>query len=167
MAAQKTGSRVISSGPLNRVDLTTPVNPVLTAVDGIDNTGGAAEFIYLQGCPATIVGSVVTFDHLGQTTLIVADASGPVAVAMGIVDAITKYGWYCIKGVVPVDVVANSAAAVAGGKNPGFETTAGKVGDGRAAGDEIHNFFQRVATTTAALALCQIDHPYVNNFTGA
>lgn len=167
MAAKKTGARMVSSGPLNRVDLTTPLQPVLTSVRGTDNTDGDAEFIYLQGCAGTIVGSVVTFDHLGQTALIVADASGPVAVAMAIVDAITKYGWYCVKGVVPVDVVANSAAAVAGGKNPGFETAAGKVGDGRAAGDEIHNFFQRVATTTAALALCQIDHPYVNNFTGA
>lgn len=167
MAAKKTGGRMVSSGPLNRVDLALGGQPVLTVVKGTDNTDGDAEFIYLQGAANTIVGSVVTYDHLGQTTLIVADASGPVAVAMGVVDAVTKYGWYCIKGVVPVDVVANSAAAVAGGKNPGFETTAGKVGDGRAAGDEIHNFFQRVATVAAALALCQIDHPYVNNFTGA
>jgi hypothetical protein len=165
--AVKSGGRLASSGPLTRVDLALGGQPVLTSVRGTDDNNGDAEFIYLQGCAATVKGSVVTYDHLGQTTLLVADASGPVAVALAAVDAITKYGWYCVKGIVPTLVAANSAVAVAGGKNPGFELVAGQVGDGRAAGDEILNFWQRVATTTAALALCQIDHPSVNNFSGA
>jgi hypothetical protein len=168
MAAKKTGGRMVSSGPITRVDLALGGQPVLTVMRGTDNTDGDAEFIYLQGCANTAIGSVVTYDHLGQTTLIVADASGPVAVAMAVVDAITKYGWYCIKGVVPAQVAANSAVAGTTAKNPGFELVAGQVGDGRAAGDEINNFYQRVATAgAAALALCQIDHPFVNNFTGA
>lgn len=164
MAQIKSGG-MASVGNLSDVD-TTARNLVGMVVDGVDDFGGAAEFIYLKGVASTIAGSVVTYDHAGVTTLIVADASGPVAVAMAATVAAT-FGWYCITGTVLADVVASSAAAVAGGKNPGRETTDGKVGDGRAAGDEINNFFQRVATTSAALAYCQMNRPFVNNFTGA
>jgi hypothetical protein len=162
MATLKTGNA--SNGNLTDID-TVARNPIGIVVEGTDDYG-YAEFIYLKGVAVTVIGSVVTYDHAGATTLIVADASGPVAVAMAATVANT-FGWYCIVGTVPVNVVANSAAAAAGGKNPGRETTDGLVGDARAAGDEINNFFQRVATTTAALALCQINHPFVNNFTGA
>jgi hypothetical protein len=165
MAAQRTGDQIASIGAFGDVD-TTARNTVGTRVKGLDASGNTAEFIYLKGVASTIVGSVVTFDHAGLTTLLVADASGPVAIAMAITVAST-WGWYGIQGVFPTDVVANSAAAAAGVKNPGRETTDGKVGDGRAAGDEINNFFQRVATTAAAVVNCQIDHPFVNNFTGA
>jgi hypothetical protein len=165
MAADKTGAVLASVGKLTDID-TTARNPVGMVIAGVDDFGNQAEFIYLKGVASTIAGSVVTYDHAGVTTLIVADASGPVAVAMAATVAST-FGWYCISGTVLVDVVANSLAAAAGGKNPGRETTDGKVGDGRAAGDEIANFFQRVTTTTAALAYCQINRPYVNNFLGA
>jgi hypothetical protein len=154
-----------SYGNLTDVD-TAARNVVGTVIQGTDDLGAYAEFIYLKGVASTIVGSVVTYDHLYQSALLIADASGPVAIALGITVAST-WGWYARVGTFSADVVANSAAAVAGGKNPGRETTDGKVGDGRAAGDEIANFYQRVATTTAALALCQIDRPYVNNFLGA
>jgi hypothetical protein len=154
-----------SYGNLTDVD-TAARNVVGTVIQGTDDFGNYAEFIYLKGVASTIAGSVVTYDHLGATTLIVVNAAGPVAVALAATVAST-WGWYAIVGTFLVDVVANSAAAVAGGKNPGRETTDGKVGDARAAGDEINNFFQRVATTTAALAYCQINRPYVNDFTGA
>lgn len=166
MAAKLTGSRQANNSLLTDID-TTARNPVGARCRGVDDLGNSAEFIYLKGVASTIAGSVVTYDsYAGTTALIVADASGPVAVAMAATVAST-YGWYCIQGTVYVDVVANSAAASTSSKNPGRETTDGKVGDGRAAGDEINNFFQRVATTTAALAYCEIDHPFVNNFTGA
>lgn len=165
MAGSKTGGAILSVGQLTDVD-TSARNPLGTRVQGTDALGNSAEYIYLTGVASTIVGSVVTFDQAGLTTLIVADASGPVAVAMAITVAST-YGWYAIQGTIMVDVVANSAAAATTAKNPGRETTDGKVGDGRAAGDEINNFFQRTATTGAALVYCQIDHPFVNNFTGA
>lgn len=168
MAAVKAGA-LASIGLLTDID-TSARNVVGTVIEGLDDFGGYAEFIYLKGVASTIAGSVVTYDvssvGAGATTLIVADACGPVAVAMAATVAST-WGWYCITGMVLVDVVANSAAAAAGGANPGRETTNGKVGDGRAAGDEINNFFQRVATTTAALAYCQINRPFSNNFTGA
>lgn len=142
---------------------TTARNTVGTRARGYDALGGQAEYIYLGGCTSTIVGSVVTFDELGVTTLIAANAKGPVAVAMAIVDAATKFGWYAIQGTHPVDTVANSAD----NSTVGRETTDGKVGDGRAAGDEIANWFQRAATTGAAVVNHQFDHPFVNDFLGA
>lgn len=167
MAASLTGPRVGVNGQPGEVHTAAKV-PVGSRAKGIDAYGGDAEYIYLKGITATIVGSVVTYEAItGVTALIVADMSGPVAVATAIVDANTKFGWYCIQGKVDTDVVANSAAAAAGAKNPGRETTDGKVGDGRAAGDEIANFFQLTATTAAAIVPCAIDHPYVNNFLGA
>ncbi len=162
MAAQKTGPALVSGGYLTDVD-TTAKNPVGLRVYGLDATGNSAEFIYLKGVTSTIVGSVVTYDEAGVTTLLAANAKGPVAVAMGIVDAVTKYGWYCIQGTVPVDVVANCADNACMGR----ETTDGKVGDGKAAGDQIANFFSRAATTAAAIINCQIDHPFVDDFMGA
>lgn len=143
---------------------TTARNTVGTRAKGLDALGGAAEYIYLQGCASTIVGSVVTFDEAGVTTLIAANAKGPVAVAMGITDATTEYGWYAIQGTHPVDTVNDSAD----NSTVGRETTDGKVGDGRAAGDEIANWFQRASTAGgAAVVNHQFDHPFVNDFLGA
>ncbi len=162
MAAKLLGVAIGAPGDIDTVAR----NVVGTRVKGKDAYGFNAEYIYLAGCASTIVGSVVTFLNDGTTALIVADMSGPVAVATGITVAST-WGWYCIQGKVDVDVVANSAAFATSAKNPGRETTDGKVGDGRAAGDEIANFIQLTATTTAAVVPCQIDHPFVDNFLGA
>lgn len=165
--AMKTGGNDASLGQLTDID-TSARQPVLTRVRGTDSNGGSAEYIYLAGVATTIVGSVVTYGSLtGLTALIVADMSGPVAIALSINAAATTFGWYGIQGVFSTDVVANSAAVASTAKNPGRETTDGKVGDGRAAGDEINNFFQLTATTAAAIVQCMIDHPFVNNFTGA
>jgi hypothetical protein len=162
MAGKLTGAPLANSGRLSDVD-TTARHALGFRCYGTDDLGNTAEYIYLKGVASTIVGSVVTYDELGVTTLIAANAQGPVAIAMGIVDATTKFGWYCIQGTVKADVVANSAD----NSMVGRETTNGKVGDGRAAGDQIANCFQREATTAAALAYLQIDHPFVDDFMGA
>jgi hypothetical protein len=138
-------------------------NLVGTRARGKDTTGNTAEYIYLKGVTSTIVGSVVTFDEAGTTTLIAANAKGPVAVATAVCDAATSWAWYGIQGTFLTDVVANSAD----NSTIGRETTDGKVGDGRAAGDQIANAFQRAATTTAAVVLCQFDHSFVDDFLGA
>lgn len=142
---------------------TTQMNDIYARA--FDNLGN--EYIYLKGVASTIVGSVVTFSGTtGVTALIVADISGPVAIATGLTVAST-WGWYGINGIFPTDVVANSAAFATTAKNPGRETTDGKVGDGRAAGDEIIGMIQLLATTAAAIVNTQINYPSVNNFTGA
>ena len=120
-------------------------------------------YIYLKGVASTIVGSAVTYDEAGVTTLIVANGKGPVAFATGVTDATTEYGWYLVAGTGLADIVANSAD----NSTIGRETTDGKVGDGRAAGDQIANCFQRVATTAAAVGIVQCYFPFVDDFQGA
>jgi hypothetical protein len=126
---------------------------------GFDTTGNVAEYIFLAGVTSTIVGSVVTYDEAGLTTLIAANAVGPVAIATAIVDAATKGGWYGIAGTFLTDVVANCADNAKLGR----ETTDGKVGDGAASGDIITGAVSRAATTAAAVVLCQILYPSVND----
>jgi hypothetical protein len=161
MAGQITGAALASVGYLTDVDAAAR-NPVGMRIAGTDALGNTAEYIYLKGCASTIAGSVVTFDELGVTTLIAANAKGPVAIAMAATVAST-WGWYGVVGTFKADVVANSAD----NSTIGRETTDGKVGDGRAAGDQIANCFQREATVAAALAYVQIDHPFVDDFLGA
>lgn len=134
-------------------------NPIGARCFGVDPLGNAAEFIYLKGVASTIVGSVVTFDEAGVTALIAADAVGPVAVALAIVDDVAKFGWYGISGTFPTDVVASCADNAAIGR----ETTNGKVGDGFASGDQIFGAVSRAATTAAAVVNCQYQYPYVGN----
>ncbi len=161
MAAKITGPMLAGTGRPGDVD-TVARNVVGTRAMGTDTTGNTAEYIYLLGVASTIVGSVVTFDEAGVTTLLAANAKGPVAVATGITVAST-WGWYGIQGTFLTDVVANCADNATIGR----ETTDGKVGDNRAAGDQIANAFSRAATTAAAVILCQFDHSYVDDFMGA
>lgn len=140
---------------------TTAKNVVGTRAKGVTAPGN--EYVYMKGVASTIVGSAVTYDTAYQTTLLAANAKGPVAFACAITVAST-WGWYCIAGVCSADVVANSAAS----STLGRETTDGKVGDGRAAGDQIANCFQgATATTTAAVVDVHIRYPFVDDFLGA
>ena len=117
--------------------------------------GGYAEYVYLQGVASTIVGSVVTYDEAGLTTLITATSVGPVAVATAITVAST-FGWYGITGTFPTDVVANCADNAKLGR----ETTNGKVGDSYAAGSQIVGAVSRNSTTAAAVINCQFNNPW-------
>lgn len=162
MAALITGATLAAVGAPGDVH-TSARNPVGMRAYGTDTTGNSAQYIYLNGVASTIVGTVVTFDEAGVTTLIAANAKGPVAVATAITNTTSTWGWYGVQGTFLTDVVANSAD----NSTIGRETTDGKVGDGRAAGDQIANAFQRAATVSAAVVLVQYDHPYVDDFMGA
>lgn len=152
-----TGAVESATGKPGDVD-TVARNPLGMRAFGYDTTGNIAEYIYLTGVASTIVGSVVTYDHLSITTLIAAGAVGPVAVATGLTVAST-FGWYGISGTFLTDVVANCANNAMLGR----ETTNGKVGDGQAAGDAIFGAVSRAATTAAAVVLCQFCYPSVNS----
>jgi hypothetical protein len=121
------------------------------------------EYIYLKGVASLVAGDAVTYDEAGVTTLLAANAKGPVAIAMATVDATTEFGWFCIAGSCTANLVANSADDATLGR----ETTNGKLGDGRAAGDQIANLFARGATSGAGTATVQLRYPYVDDFQGA
>jgi|SRR5262245_15811062 len=121
-------------------------------------------WVYLKGVANCLEGSWVTYDELAVTTLLAANAIGPVAVAGGPVVA-GKFGWFCV--FAPMGVKAQVAAACADNARVGREGADGVVGDGRVAGDEIYNAITRASTTTAAAVAVQILYPYVDDVNGA
>lgn len=136
-----------------------------TTTRGISSTHGAAEFIYLKGVASTAEGAVVTYDEVGVTTALAANAKGPVAVALGATVANT-YGWYQIRG------KAACLCAASSGDNAtvGYEGAAFTIGDGRGAGDQITGAFSRSATDTPTTGMCWVQfvgYPYVDDFQGA
>lgn len=138
---------------------TTQSNALMTTA--VDENG--YEYIYLKGVSSLVSGDAVTFDEAGVTALLVANAIGPVAIATATVDANTKFGWFGRKGTFTANLVANSSD----NQDVGRETTDGKLGDGRGAGDSIANCVARGATTSAGTAPVQIYYPYVDDFQGA
>lgn len=117
------------------------------------------EYIYMAGASSTVLGSWVTYDEDYATTLLAANAVGPVAVAMAATDATTDYGWYCIWGECTGDFSANVGDNTA----VGYETAAGHAGDGHAAGDQIAGAVIRGAVTTAGTQTVQLNYPFVDD----
>ena len=118
------------------------------------------EYIYLTGVGSTIVGSWVTYDELGITTLLVANAVGPVAVAMAIINSTSKFGWYQIFGTAEACVITTTAADA----KCGFETTAGYVGDGMASGDVLTGAITRESSaSTTGVYTVQLSYPFATD----
>lgn len=118
---------------------------------------------YMKGITSLVAYDAVTFDELGITALLAANAIGPVAFAGATVGAATSFGWFGVSGKFTANMVANSAD----NSRIGRETTDGKVGDGRASGDEIYNCVARSATTGAATGTVQCYRPFVDDVNGA
>ncbi len=141
---------------------TSALNALMT--EATDDQGRLC--IYLQGVANVVAGDAVTYDEAGVTTLLAANAIGPVAVATAAVDATTEYGWFVIRA--PKGVVMNGVANSADNDSVGRETTNGKVGDGRAAGDDIAGSVARSATTAAGDITVQLPIiAFVDDFHGA
>jgi hypothetical protein len=145
------------------IKLTTPLSQVDTTAkftlgtQTMDKNGNV--YIYMTGVASTIVGSWVTYDELYITTLLVANAKGPVAVSMGI-NVASTYGWYQIFGSCEACMAIDSAADVC----IGFETTSGYAGDGKAAGDMIYGAMGRESSAAGAgVYTCQICYPFVTD----
>lgn len=149
-----TGINQVFSGDTTTID-TVQKFPFGTRARDVDGN----EYVYLKGVASTVLGSWVTFDELGVTTLLVANAIGPVAVAMAIIDSTSEYGWYCVYGTCEACIAASATADTA----IGFETTSGYAGDGKAAGDVIAGAVLRDTTTDAAVVTVQINYPYVDD----
>jgi len=137
---------------------------LLQKCNGQSATHGAGTFIYLKGVASTAEGSAVTYDEAGVTTLLAANAIGPVAIALGATIAST-WGWYQIRG----KAAALGAASSADNATVGREGADGSLGDGRAAGDEIIGAVARSATDTPTTGMIwvQLYEPSVNDKTGA
>jgi hypothetical protein len=139
-------------------DDVTPLGTIITAVDG---TYGAGEFIYLKGLDSTVVGSVVTYNADDfSTTLAVADAIGPVAVAMS-ASVTGKKGWYQIQG----KGVAKVLSGFADNADCYLTSTAGSIDDTLVAGDYITGMrgASAIDTPSTGLAEVELSRPWVSN----
>ncbi len=105
---------------------------------------GYGELIYLQGIGSTVRGSVVTINDNWLTALVVADAHGAVAVALGACVA-SNYGWYQTLG----RGVASSEATIVDGTQAYVGATAGFIDDAATAGDQIIGMIISSTTDTA------------------
>ena len=125
-----------------------------------DPTYGSGEFIYLKGVASTAVGSWVTFsaDDM-STTLLAANAIGPVAIAMS-ANVASQYGWYQIYGKAFGLCLANFV-------DDGHvyaTATAGSIDDAVVAGDRVK--LARGASdrnTTTGLAEFEINYPFMDD----
>ena len=119
------------------------------------------EYIYLQGVSSVVAGSWVTYDEDYATTLLVADAIGPVAIAMAIIDSTSEYGWFQIYGkntIAQTDTVAADRALYIDG-------TAGQADDLGVAGDLIIGAYSLSASSSGVTTVF-ISFPSVSNDLG-
>lgn len=120
------------------------------------------EYVYLQGVASTEAGSWVTFDENYATTLLAADAVGPVAIAMAAIDSGSEYGWYQRFG---VNTVAKTDT-VAADKALFIDGTSGRVDDAGVTGDIVIGAYSKTADSSN-VATVWIDYPSVSNDLGA
>lgn len=132
-----------------------------TIVQAIDPVYGAGEFIYLQGVAATAIGSWVTYNQDDNTTaLLVANAIGPVAVAMS-ANVAGQFGWYQIGG----KAIGLVLAGFVDNANVYGTATAGSVDDAVVAGDRVQNAkgASAIGVPSGSFAEFEIWRPFVND----
>ena len=106
-----------------------------TIVQCKDETYGSGEFIYLDGVASCAIRNWVTYNmDDGSTTRLVANATGPVAVAMATLTASYK-GWFQISG----KAIGSCLTQFADNGRVYITGTAGSVDDASVAGDYVWN----------------------------
>lgn len=154
--ATLTGQGVVSvHGDTSSIDSTARVAVGTRQTDTAGN-----EYIYLGGCASTGVGSWVSYTGAFATTLLTANAVGPVAIAMAATVAST-YGWYLIWG----NHAAAKADTVAADKALFIDATNGRADDDVVTGDLIVNAYSTAAASGNVMTVF-IAYPYVLDVLG-
>lgn len=138
-----------------------PLGSIIQAKDDSSTNYGSGEFIYLKGAASTAVGSWVTYNRDdGSTTLLAANAIGPVAVAMS-ANVADSYGWYQISG----KAIGKALVGFLDDANVYATATAGSVDDAVVAGDRVKNAkgASAVGTPSSGLAEFEIDRPWMDD----
>ena len=154
----------IGSQPIATTD-TVKNHPLGTIVHAHDPVYGEGEFIYLLGLASTAVGSWVTYNNDdGSTTLLAANAIGPVAVAMS-ANVASQYGWYQIQG----KAIGKALTGYVDNALVYATATAGSIDDAVVAGDRVKNAkgASAVDTPSTGLAEFEIDRPWMDDATAA
>jgi hypothetical protein len=140
---------------------TTAKHALGTIVRAKDPTYGAGEFIYLKGLAATAIGTWVTYNmDDGGTTLLAANAIGPVAVAMS-ANVASQYGWYQIQG----KAVGLCLAGFLDNAIVYATATAGSVDDAVVAGDRVKNAVgaSAIGVPSGSFAEFEIARPWMDD----
>lgn len=151
---------VIGSQPIATTD-TVQNHPLGTVIRATDPVYGAGEFIYLKGVASTAVGSWVTYNlDDGSTTLLAANAIGPVAVAMS-ANVANQYGWYQIQG----KAIGLCLAGFLDNANVYATATAGSVDDAVVAGDRVKGAVgaSAIGTPSGSFAEFEIARPFMDD----
>lgn len=136
-----------------------------TIVRANDPTYGAGEFIYLKGVASTAIGSWVTYNlDDWSTTLLAANAIGPVAIAMS-ANVASQYGWYQISG----KAVGLCLAGFVDNANVYATATAGSVDDAVVAGDRVKIAVgaSAIGTPSGSFAEFEIARPFMDDAVAA
>lgn len=149
---------LIGAQPINSTS-TTQNHPLGTVVEAEDKGSGArgkALFVYAKGVASTAAGDLCVVDNKGaDTTRVVSTSRGPCGVAMS-ANVASQYGWYCIRGVVPVS--AESADVAANAVLYGAGTAAGEVEDTITAGAKVDGLVAQAAES-GDFAECMLHFP--------
>lgn len=157
-------SPLIGAQPIASVS-TTQLHPLGTRVRAVDkgtNANGEAEFVYVKGVTNGAVGSWVTFNPDDySTTLLAANAIGPVGVLLAALDATTDFGWCQVTG----KAVAKAAASFADNANVYATATAGTVDDAVVAGDRVKGAkgASDIDAPATGMAEFEINHPFMDD----
>lgn len=131
-----------------------------TIVRAIDPTYGSGEFMYVKGVASAVEKSWVTINQDdGSTTLLAANAIGPVGVLMAALTA-SYYGWAQITG----KALGKCLTQFADNGRVYITGTAGSVDDASVAGDVVHG--AKGASLTAVdsgYAEFEINRPYTED----
>jgi len=141
---------------------TTQKHPLGTVIRAKDPTYGAGEFIYLKGVASCVLGSWVTYKNDGGVTaLAVANAIGPLAIAMTSTTA-SYYGWFQINGMA----IGKCLTQMASNTRVWLTSTAGSVDDASVAGDGVNNARSAALTVVnSGVTEFDINRPWVNDKT--
>ena len=134
-------------------------------LNNVDLSVRAGEFIYLKGVASTAVGSWVTYNPDDfSSTLLAANAIGPVAIAMSACVA-NEYGWYQVQG----KAVGKVAAGFVDNANVYATATAGTADDAIVAGDRVKGAVgaSAIGTPSAGLAEMEIARPFMDDAVAA
>lgn len=123
---------------------TTQKHPIGTKVTALDHGAGARgeiELVYGKGVASTVAGDVVILDNKGpDSTRVVTTSRGTVGVAMS-ANVASQYGWYAVRGVVPV----SAAGTVAANAQLFATATAGELDDAITAGAMVNGAVSQAA----------------------
>lgn len=153
---------IIGIQPIETTD-TVKNHPLGTIVQAKHATYGNGEFIYLLGVVNTVAGSWATYNlDDGSTTLLVANAIGPVGIAMS-ANVASQYGWYQISG----KAIGKALSGYLDNALVWATSTAGSVDDAVVDGDMVHlaKGASNVDTPTTGFAEFEISRPYTDDIT--